>query len=278
MRSTVTLDGARPDVRAARRDLVIVAVAVVGVATLLDGPAAWLVAVLLLAAVGLGSLQVLAAVDAPDLERGVPIESLILPAVAAIGSLGAIRLVPVGLLLVPALAAAALLVDRALERILRTERELAPADRSAVLVATLLIGFVAFIGAAALVPGGIAETVRPGEPAAALPSSSLAVLALADAVVAGLLGYRAAALRVVSLRDALWSAGTYAVAIAIGAAALRAMAVPRLIGPALLVLAFYLWDAFHGAPPSRRRDPRWIWQTVLLVVLGIVVAAWNTRI
>ena len=42
-----------------------------------------------------------------------------------------------------------------------------------------------------------------------------------DAAVAFLLGYRAAALRVSTLRDALWSAATYGIAIAIAAAALR---------------------------------------------------------
>ena len=79
-----------------------------------------------------------------------------------------------------------------------------------------------------------------------------------------------------NLRDALWSAATYAAAIAIGAAALRAMEIPRLIGPALLTLAFYLWDAL--ARHARRRaaatcagsgrpacSPR----------LGVVVTAWN---
>ena len=108
-----------------------------------------------------------------------------------------------------------------------------------------------------------------------LALQDLVLLAAADALVAGLLGYRAAALRVTTLRDALWSAATYAIAIAIGAAALRAMAIPRLIGPALLTLVFYLWDAFHGAAPARRRDPRWIWQTGLLVGLGVVVVGWN---
>jgi hypothetical protein len=111
-----------------------------------------------------------------------------------------------------------------------------------------------------------------------LAESDLVLLAVADAVVAGLLGYRASALRITNLRDVLWSAATYASAIAIAAAALRAMVIPRLVGPALLTLVFFLWDAFHGAPPARRRDPRWIWQTVLLVVLGGVVVAWNLRL
>ena len=47
------------------------------------------------------------------------------------------------------------------------------------------------------------------------------------------------------------------------------------LGPALLTLAFYLWDAVQAATPARRRDARWIWQIVLLAVLGLAVVAWN---
>ena len=47
---------------------------------------------------------------------------------------------------------------------------------------------------------------------------------------------------------------------------------------ALLTLALYLWDAIHGASPARRRDPSWIWQTAVLVVLGVLVAGWNLMI
>ena len=267
------------EVPATRRDLALLVVVIVGLARLLDGPLNWLVAALLLVATLLGSLQVLGQLDAPEVEHGVPIESLILPAVAAIGCMGAITLVPVGVLMLPALAATAFLVHRTLlleERILVSDRALTPEDRSSVLASTLLVAFIAFVGAAALVPGGLAG--GPGEPVPALAGRNLLLLAGADAVVAGLLGYRAAALRMTMLRDVLWSAATYAIAIAIGAAALRAMEIPRLIGPALLTLAFYLWDAFHGASPSLRRDPRWIWQTALLIVLGIIVAGWNILI
>jgi hypothetical protein len=271
---------------AGRRDLVLLAVVVVGLTRLLDGPLVWVVAALLLAAMLLGALAVLAVIEAPDAERGVPIEALILPAVAATGCLGAIQLVPIGVWLLPALGAAALLVDRTLVlegRVLASDRGLDSEDRSSILIAILLTGFVAFIGAGALVPGGLASAIGAvgGGRAGTVPplkASDLLVLASADAVIAGLLGYRAAALRVLNLREALWSAATYAVAVAITAAALRAMALPRLIGPALLTLAFYLWDAIHGATPMRRRDPRWIWQTGLLVALGAVVAGWNLLI
>jgi hypothetical protein len=264
------------DSRAGRRDLAIAAVTAVGLSRLLDGDAVWLVAVLVLAAMLVGALQVLAEDDPAAETSGVPIESVILPAVATIGCMGVIRLVPFGLGLVPALVLTALLVLRALTvegRILASRTGAGPDDRTAVLVLTLIIAFLGFTGVAAVVRGGLSSGSG-----SELAGSSLALLAAADAVVAFLLGYRTAALRVTNLRDALWSAATYAGAIAIGAAAVRAMEIPRLVGPALLVLAFYLWDAFHGAPATRRRDIRWLWQTVLLVVLGLIVLAWNWQI
>ena len=56
------------------------------------------------------------------------------------------------------------------------------------------------------------------------------------------------------------------------------MGIPRLIGPALLMFLFYLWDTLHTAAPSRRRDPRWIWETVALAGVGAAVAFWNLRL
>ena len=86
----------------ARRDLALVAVTVVGLSRLLEPPVVWLVAVVLLGAMLLGTLQVLTDEAHPaQAWSGVPIESLILPSVAAVACLGAIRLVPFGLWLVP---------------------------------------------------------------------------------------------------------------------------------------------------------------------------------
>src|SRR6188508_3194143 len=238
---------AMQDDRAGRRDLALAAVTIVGLSRLIEPPGVWFVAAFLLGAVILGSLQVLhdETVDAADHALGIPIESLILPAVAAVACLGAIRLVPFGLALVPAL---------------------------------MITAFLAFVGVAATVPGGLAQPGTSGIAGQPLPRRDLLVLATGDAIVAFLLGYRAAALRVTTLRDALWSAATYGIAIAIAAAALRFVQIPRLMGPALLTLTFYLWDAFHAAGPSRRRDVRWIWQTALLAVLGVAVIALNLLI
>ena len=257
----------------ARRDLALVAVTVVGLSRLLDPPLIWLVAAALLGAMLFGTLQVLHDEAAPvQAWFGVAIESLILPSVAAVACLGAIRLVPFSLWLAPALAVTWLIVGRTLsleDRINRGPAGLTPDDRAAVLVTLLLVAFLGFTGVAAMVPGGLSGSSGP------LDEGNLLVLAAGDALAAGLLGYRAAALRVNNVRDALWSAATYAAAIAIGAAALRAMEVLRFVGPALLTLVFYLWDAFIGTTPYRRRNLRWIGQFGLLAGLGLIVAAWN---
>jgi hypothetical protein len=151
-------------------------------------------------------------------------------------------------------------------------------DRTAILINTLVVALVAFSGIAAIVPAGLAGLQPPGAPTPVLPLGSLAVLALADSIVAGLLGYRTVALRVGSARDAAWAALSSGVVIAIGAAGIRAIGVPRLVGPAVLMLLFYLWDTLHAAPPSRRRDPRWLWETAILAGLGVAVVAWNLRL
>jgi len=261
------------DDRATGRDLALVAVTVVGLSRLIDPPLVWLAAGALLGAMLLGTLQVLADEAGPaNAWFGVPIEALILPSVAAVACLGAIRLVPFGLWLAPALVITWLIVARTLAleaRLNRTTTALTPDDRTALLVTILLVAFLGFTGVAAMVPGGLVQTGGP------LPESDLLVLAAGDALVAGLLGYRSATLRVMLVRDAVWAAFTYAAAIAIGAAAIRAMEIPRLVGPALLTLAFYLWDAFISTAPSRRRDRRWIGRIAILAGLGVIVAAWN---
>jgi hypothetical protein len=264
--------------REQQRQLVVLAVTVIGLSRLLDGPLVWLVAVLLLAAMLIGSLQVMGEGE----PAGVPVEALVTPSVAAVGALGAIRVVPLGVGLAPALLLAGLLIDRALSIELTVlGRPTGPTsrDRTILLSLSLLIAFVAFTGVAAVIPGGLVEPARSGpDSGGQLSESGLALLALADAVVAGLLGYRFAGLRVATVRDALWSAVTYAAVIAIAAGLLRAVSLQRLLGPAILTLVLYLWDQFHGAAPSLRRDPRWVGQALILVVLAVAVVLWNVQL
>ena len=265
--------------RGASRELVLAAAAAILVARFVDGPIAWVVGGCLLVAIAFGSLQVLGAVESPAASMGVPVESLVMPSVASFAVFGAIRLVPIGLLLVPALLVGAWIIARVLAteaRILAAPTGASGADRTAILVWALVIGFLAFTGSAALIPGALPE---PGPVAGPPPTGpELAGLAAADALVAFLLGYRAAALRSSNVRDVVWFGLTSAIVVAIAAIALRAMEIPRLLGPALLVLVFFLWDAVHGTPPSKLRDPRRVWETVLLVILGLLVVAWSARL
>lgn len=265
----------------ARRELVLVGVVLVAMARLIDRPDAFLLAGLLPLVVLLAG----AGVVGGDETRARPFEALLVPAVLTGGAAAAIHLVPIGLGLVPALAGFALALDRvvALEsRLLDQETGATDADRSRVLLAAVVTAFVAFTGIATLVPGGLAEPgglMATGGPAApSLSEGWLVVLAVDDALLALLLGFRVASFRYGTTRDAARSALTYAIVIAVAAGAVRAINLPLLVGPAALTLVFYLWDALHGMEPARRRDPRFLWETILLVALAAVVVAWNLRL
>ena len=186
MTGTSTTTSSAMDEGFARRDLALVAVTVVGLSRLLEPPLIWIAAGALLGAMLLGTLQVLHDEAAPiQAWFGVPIESVILPSVAAVACLGAIRLVPFGLWLVPALGVTYFIVIRTLAletRINHGQAGLSPDDRTSLLVTLLLVAFLAFTGVAAMVPGGLAQS------GGALSETNLILLAAGDALVAGLLG------------------------------------------------------------------------------------------
>ena len=187
-----------------------------------------------------------------------PFEHLLVPAVLTGGAAAAIHLVQPGLPMIPALGVFAIVLDRilALEiRLLAQHTSPSEADRSRVLLTALLAAFIAFTGVATLVPDGLAEPGRgDGRRRHARRSAGCVVLAFDDALVALLLGYRLAVMRYGSAADAARSALTYALVIAVAAGATRAIDTPRLLGPVVLTLVFYLWDALHGtrtgAPPA----------------------------
>jgi hypothetical protein len=265
-----------PSVTLARRELVLVATLLVAIARLVERPDAFLVAGLLPVVVLLAGSAVLRTGELP----GRPFEALLIPAVLTGGSAAAMHLVPAGLGLIPALLVFAIAMDRLLVlelRLLAQATGTTDSDRARILLAAVLTAFVAFTGMAVLVPGGLPE---PGATAAdaGLTEAWVVILALDDALIAMLLGYRVASVRYGSARDAIRSGITYAIVIAVAAGALRAMDVPRLVGPAALTLVFYLWDALHASTPARRREPRFLWETILLAALAVVVVAWNLRL
>jgi hypothetical protein len=101
------------------------------------------------------------------------------------------------------------------------------------------------------------------------------LLAVLDGLIAFLLGYRLTALRAPDLIEATWAAGTYAVAVGVAAALLRALALPQLLGPAILAGVFYLWSAYRAAPGAERRSSGWIWEYLVLIVALVGVVLWN---
>jgi hypothetical protein len=268
---------ARPaDAALARRELVLLSVLLVAFARLVERPDAFLVAGLLPIVILVAGSAVIRTDDLP----GRPFEALLIPAALTGGSAAALHLVPAGLALVPALLGFAVGLDLVLRlemRLLVQATGTTDADRARLLTAAVLSAFVAFTGIAALVPGGLPEPGVAG-PDAGPTEGWLLVLALDDALIALLLGYRVASARYGAARDALRSAVTYGIVIAVAAGAIRAMDVPRLVGPAALTLVFYLWDALHASPPARRREPRFVWETLLLAALAVVVVAWNLRL
>lgn len=271
----VTLRG-----EAGARDLAIAVGVTVGLSRFAPDGFVWPIAVVLLAGVILGTLQVVAEADPAGQSKGVPIESLLLPGAAAIAALGAVRLVPVGIVLAPAFVLAGGIVGLAMVTELRIARSSGPpssADRTAVLIQVLLVGFLGFVGVATLVPGGLPV---PGEVGGIAGANAIPLLAQAagDALIAFLLAYRVAALRSSNLRDVAWFGLTGAVVVAIAAVALRSIEIPRILGPALLVLVFFLWDAIHSGAAVRRRDPWRAWETAALAILAIIVIGWSAGI
>ncbi len=268
---------ADPSALLARRELVVAAVVMVALTRAVEPADAFLIAGLLPVVMLIAGIGVLRLGTAGTR----PFEALLIPAVLTGGAGAAIHLVPIGLGLVPILLGFAFLLDRilALElRLLGQSTGATEADRSRVVLAAVVTAFIAFTGIATLVPGGLAEpggTATGGTP---MTEGWLVVLALNDALVALVLGYRLAVFRYGTAIDAARSAATFAIIIAVTAGAVRAVDLPQLVGPAVLTLVFYLWDALHGSGPARRREPRFLWETILLVVLALVVVAWNLRL
>ncbi len=267
-----------PTPAVARHELVLAATLLVGLSTLVAPDDAFVLAALLPVAVLVAGLGVLRAAGAPSR----PYAALLLPAVMTGSAAAAVHLVPAGPWLLVAVAAFAIVLDRVVElesRIVLQVSGDSESDRSEVLVAAVVTAFLAFTGVASLIPGGMPEPA--GSPVAgtsAMTQGWLAALALADAAAALVIGWRISALRFGAPFQIVRSALTYALIAAISAGLIRAIDLPRLVGPAVLTLVFYLWDVQHASAPARRQERRFMWEMLLLAGLAIIVVAWNARV
>ena len=151
--------------------------------------------------------------------------------------------------------------------------ELAPHPRPlAVRSAAVGLAFLAFVAVGGLVPGGLALDRE------ALSTTRLAEFVVLNAAIAGVLGYRLAALTSPHRADRiirLVGIGQYAVPVAVAAAALRSLALPRLYVPALLTLVVYVVTVVRESPEPATRDERLLDELALLGIAGLAIVVWG---
>jgi hypothetical protein len=156
---------------------------------------------------------------------------------------------------------------------IETGSEVPPHPRPVAVRATSLgLAFVAFAAIAGIVPGGL-----PG-PGDTLSMPALAATVALDILVAGLVGYRMASITHTSRFDRMvrvLAVGQYAVPVGIAGASLRALALPRLFGPALLTLVTYVVTVVRESPEPVLYNRRLLQEAAVLVLAGVVAVAWG---
>lgn len=264
----------------AQRELLLTAVVLLGLGRLVDPSVAWVVALFLAGVVILGTRAGFQS-DDPEARATVPPEAGLVAGVLAAALLLAGRFDPLDWSIVPALGVAAGLL---LFAVLAEGRAIAHGSeapaRLPILAAAVVTAGLGFLAVAGLVTGGLVIESRgaAGELTSGpggLSEAGLLIVAAADALIAGALGYRLARLLPAPPRAAFAGAVSSAAVVALAVGLLRAVAIPVMAGPVVLTLVFYLWDAVRSSSVALRRDPRWVLQLGLLAVLGFVVVGWN---
>jgi hypothetical protein len=138
--------------------------------------------------------------------------------------------------------------------------------------AALGLAFLGFVAIGGLVPGGLALDRK------SLSTANLAQFAALNGLVAGVVGYRLAALTSPHRFDRvvrIVAFGQYAVPVAIAAVALRSLALPRLFIPALLAVVVYLLMGLRESPEPVGQNERLREELVVLGVAMATVIAWG---
>ncbi len=151
--------------------------------------------------------------------------------------------------------------------------ELPPHPRPLVVQSVALgLAFLGFVAVGGLVPGGLALDRK------SLTTANLAQFAALNGLVAGVVGYRLAALTSPHRFDRIVrivAFGQYAVPVAIAAAALRSLALPRLFIPALLAVVVYLLMGLRESREPVAQNERLREELVVLGVAMAAVIAWG---
>jgi hypothetical protein len=142
----------------------------------------------------------------------------------------------------------------------------------AVRATSLGLAFVAFAAIGGLVPGGMAGAGGP------LSGPAFAATVALDVLVGGLVGYRIASISGTSRFDRIvrvLAVGQYAVPVGIAGALLRALALPRLFGPALLTLVAYVVTLVRESPEPVLYNRRLLQEAAVLGLAGALAVAWG---
>jgi hypothetical protein len=144
----------------------------------------------------------------------------------------------------------------------------------AVHTAALGLAFLAYVAAGGLVPGGLAlERER-------LSTTHLAEFVALSAAIAGAVGYRLASLTTPHRFDRIVrvvAVGQYALPIAVAAAVLRWMALPRLFIPALLTLVTYVVTVVRESPEPVPRNRRLLQELAVFGVAALAAIVWGLQ-
>jgi len=127
------------------------------------------------------------------------------------------------------------------------------------------LAFLGFAAVGGIVPGGVAGDGQP------LTVAAFIVTIVLDVAIGGLVGYRIAAVRPHTTAQAAVAFYQYAIVLAPIGVLVRVLALPRLFGPAVLVLAAYLVTSLRESDEPVRFNARLIEETLVLILAGAVV-------
>jgi hypothetical protein len=150
----------------------------------------------------------------------------------------------------------------------------APAHSRPVAIRSAALGlsFAAFTAVGGLVPGGLADgSGAPG-------TAALALTVGLEILIAGLLGYRMAAITRTSRFDRIvriLGFIQYALPVGLAGLVLREVGLPRLFGPALLTLVVYVITVMRDSADPVLENRRLLQELAVLGTVGGVAVVWG---
>jgi hypothetical protein len=204
-----------------------------------------------------------------------PLDRVVLPAMSAFASVGVAHLVdPVPWLALVfvgswAVTAWAVSIETASAEpgagAASVTRDGAHARSTAARLAAFGLGFLGFAAIGGLVPGGVAGDGVP------LTVAAFVATIVLDVAVGGLAGYRIAAVRPHTSGEVAVAFYLYSMVVAPVGVLVRVLALPRLFGPAVLILAVYILTSLRESEEPVRFNARLLEETGVLLLAGVAV-------